>query len=75
MIEKQDETIEILKDVKKDTSAMIEKQDETIEILKDVKKDTSAINNNTKNMPDMLPRIFDELDRIKKALIKAGIEI
>ena len=50
MIEKQDETIRILKDVKHDTSQMlekqdmvIEKQDETTNALKDIKQDTLYI--------------------------------
>ena len=52
MLAKQDKTIEILKDVKEDTSAMLgkqdsmlEKQDRTIGILEDVREDTGEITN------------------------------
>jgi acylphosphatase/predicted RNA-binding protein YlqC (UPF0109 family) len=43
MLEKQEETIEVIKSVKEDTSAMLEKQGETIEAIKSVKEDTSAM--------------------------------
>jgi acylphosphatase len=39
MLEKQDATISILKDVKEDTSSMLDKQDETIEAIRDLKRD------------------------------------
>jgi len=49
MLEKQDVTINVLKSVKEDTSAMLrkqdsmlDKQDATIDVLKSVKEDTSA---------------------------------
>ena len=59
MLDKQDRTIEILEDVKGDTSAMLDKQDSmldkqdsmldkqdrTIEILEDVKGDTGEVTN------------------------------
>jgi len=39
ILEKEDETVGILKEVKKDTSSMLDKQDETIEAVRDLKRD------------------------------------
>ncbi|MGA9098068.1 MAG: hypothetical protein WB392_03965, partial [Methanotrichaceae archaeon] len=43
MLDKQDTTIGVLKEVKEDTSSMLDKQDATIGILKEVKEDTSSM--------------------------------
>lgn len=43
MEKKQDVTIDILREVKGDTSSMLEKQDVTIAVLKEVKEDTSSM--------------------------------
>jgi len=85
MIERQDRTIEILNSVKEDTSAI--RQDtaairqDTAAIRQDtshlpsIKENTSSIKRNTESTPEMFSKILHEIDRIKKALIKAGIEI
>ncbi len=43
MLDKQDTTIGVLKEVKEDTSSMLEKQDTTIGVLNEVKEDTSSM--------------------------------
>ena len=67
----------LLPSIKEDTSAIKEDTSairEDTALLPSIKEDTHAIKKNTESMPEMFTRIFDELDKISKALIKAGIE-
>jgi len=57
--------------IKKDTAAI--RQDTSH--LPSIKENTSSIKRNTESTPEMFSKILHEIDRIKKALIKAGIEI
>ncbi|MFQ6056022.1 MAG: hypothetical protein ACE5KT_00925 [Methanosarcinales archaeon] len=86
MLEKQDKTIEILKSVKDDTSAikekqdkMLEKQDKTIEILESVKDDTSAIKTHTSVLkffyPERIEKIEREIKEIKAKLSELMPEV
>lgn len=81
---KQDETINILKLVKEDTSAIkrdtsaIKEDTSAIKrgtaLLPSIKEDTSGIRRNTEGVPDTFSKVLDDLDRIKKALNEAGID-
>jgi hypothetical protein len=104
MLEKQDETIDILRSVKEDTAIIPEikkdtaiihdikkdtaiiasiKEDTAIipeikkdtAIIHDIKKDTSEMRSSIGDAPTMFAEIIREMDRIKRALSKAGIEL
>ena len=68
MLDKQDRTIEILEDVKGDTSAMLEKQDRTIEILEDVKEDTSAMLEKQDRTIEILEDVKEDTGEVTNAL-------
>jgi len=68
MLEKQDKMLE-----KQDL--MLEKQDKMLEKLSSIEEDTKAIRKAISNLPMLYSNIMEELNRIKLALKKAGIEI
>ncbi len=68
MLEKQDLMLE-----KQDK--MLEKQDLMLERLSSIQEDTKAIREAISNLPMLYSNIMEELNRIKLALKKAGIEI
>lgn len=83
MLEKQDATIGVLKEVKEDTAnisnlqvQMLDKQDTTIGVLKEVKEDTSSIRNDIselkKDTMDTILEKYFELSR-EIAEIKATL--
>ncbi len=56
-------------------SSMLEKQDLMLEKLSSIQEDTKAIREAISNLPMLYSNIMEELNRIKLALKKAGIEI
>jgi chromosome segregation ATPase len=81
MLEKQDATINILKDVKEDTSSMLEKQDVTIAVLKEVKGDTSSMLEKQdttigvlKDVKEDTSSIKDDISELKKDTMDTILE-
>ncbi len=69
MIERQDATIAVLKEVKEDTSIMLEHQDATIAVLKEVKEDTSSIREDISGLKK------DSMDSILEKYLELSREI
>ncbi len=58
---------------------MLSKQDETVSELKNIRKEVARVGSRLDKTNDLLEERFNrmekEIERIKKALMKAGIEV
>jgi acylphosphatase len=75
MLEKQDLMLEKQDKMLEKQDLMLEKQDKMLEKLSSIEEDTKAIRKAISNLPMLYSNIMEELNRIKLALKKAGIEI
>jgi archaellum component FlaC len=79
MVEKQDETIAAVKEVKKaveDVKEAVNGVKETVKEVRDgVKEVSSKIDRTNELLEKRFQRLEEEVEKIKKALLKAGIEV
>jgi len=68
MVEKQDETISIVKDVSSKMDLMLKKQDETIVAVKDVKKAVEEVKKGVKEVKKAVEEVKEGVNEVKEAV-------
>jgi len=68
MVEKQDETISIVRDVSSKMDLMLKKQDETIAAVKEVKKAVEEVKEGVKEVKKAVEEVKEGVNEVKKAV-------